>query len=651
MFNKKKEVEKANNTGKFILTYRRFKAASFVSLFIAGLTTLLVNLNLIDIIKLDLSGFAPTYINGFSQNLLNSINAFLFNGVFVFIGYFVPALLITYRITKYFYPDLQEDKEVHKRGAKKDSPEAVKKLIEEDLKQSEDEDDFIEFYVGQQQIPITYKQASKNIAITGEVGSGKTICYYDILEGNFIKDKLGNSKKANPGLLEKTNTAIFYESKGGDYNHTFYDRTNPNHYLFDLRDEQFLGWNIVEDILDKNGRPDLKAIKFIVKSIISPDPKNMHFIEQSYGVAVPFFVMLAGMPKANNKITIDLILALEKDGTVLRNVLMNNETVKEYQLQGGVANALTVDANGALDRQGASVMATINKMFRGLNQLEFYHTRNDFSVKKFLSKVDTVNQRLFIVNPKEESGSAATYSLLLFSLILRYGLSIGQSKTRRITCSIDELPTLASDGNEAGAKHLLIEMIQFIGVSRSFGYSWIFGFQGMSQIEHIVGKVLMESFFQLIGTKIIFKYSEPKGQRFLADFVGKKEIERIRSSYTQSGRSLDPTSAKAQESEEEKLKDVVLPNEFNMSPPLHAFISIGSVPVTQFNLIYHTPPKITNDIPALKENVYDHSTIDKMSRFYAKKSKEIEIRRRIQIKKDESELKAMIENEMAKSIK
>jgi type IV secretory pathway TraG/TraD family ATPase VirD4 len=268
--------------------------------------------------------------------------------------------------------------------------------------------------------------------------------------------------------------------------------------------------------------------------------------------------------------------------------------VKRFGADNAVAGALTVDSQGNLDNQAGSVYATCNKVFKNLSSRAFYYSESEFSVREFISSLKYENRdvRLFIVNTAETAGAYNLYFGLFFTLLYKHILSLPNSKTRRITFVLDEFMSLATN-NKALGKHLISELINTLAESRSKGLNALIAFQGLSQANEIVGDHLLKSLFQMCGTKITLQYSEPYGTKLLSQFLGEKEIDRKKQGINRAG---DMSQDRLNESEEEKIKKIVLESEFSNLEPLEAFIKIGNFPVSKIKFGYQEPMQISEPL-------------------------------------------------------
>jgi type IV secretory pathway TraG/TraD family ATPase VirD4 len=232
------------------------------------------------------------------------------------------------------------------------------------------------------------------------------------------------------------------------------------------------------------------------------------------------------------------------------------------------------------------------------------------------------------------AGAYTTYFSLFLGLFFKIGTTLSQPSNRRIFLLFDEIQSLGSDGNHALGKNIIEELGNFLAESRSYGYSCTVATQSLPQLEKLIKKEGMRELFQHLSTKILLQYNEPDGSEWLSKFLNEQEIERLKESYTQTSRVVDMTQDRLQESDEEKLKRVVLPAEFNSLKPLEAFIVVGEHPVSKIQFQYRQPEPITVNLIKRDLPFFDQNAIEKMRAYYKKKAKEEQIKEALKQKKE-----------------
>lgn len=573
------------------MTYIEFNRKLSTSSIIAGFIGLGAGLAItkfdIPLPCINLVNYMPQHIKGISDWLYqDTIKSFLLPNLSAFLSYFLPVWIVA--LFYFFIYDKKED-EVFKRGSQLLVPKELRRHILKAVKQSHD---FCRLTLGIERIPIPYSQEVKNALFVGMPGSGKSQSLYSVLLGNVSK----KGKKLSGGIVDFNEPLICYERKGDDYVAPLYRRGKD--YLFDPRDQDCIRWNIFTDMLDESGEIDEVMVNFFVNSIAPvSDGKSAHFEEQAQSIIKAVLLAVAGSKKPSNKSLIDF-LRVYSTSKELRQVLLDNTTVKRFGANNAVVGALTVDSRGDLDNQAGSVFATCNKVFKNLSNRAFYYADSGFSIRDFIASLKDENKdvRLFIVNTAETAGAHNLYFGLFFTLLYKHILSLPNSKTRRITFVLDEFMSLATN-NKALGKHLISELINTLAESRSKGLNALIAFQGLSQANEIVGDNLLKSLFQMCGTKVVLQYSEPYGQKLLSQFLGEKEIDRKKHGIN---RASEMGQDRLNESDEEKIKKIVLESEFSNLEPLEAFIKIGNFPISKIKFGYQEPIQISEPLMRLE---------------------------------------------------
>jgi hypothetical protein len=567
----------------FIEFSRKLRTATIIASFVGFGIGLAITRMEVPLPYLNIADYMPETLEGVSPWLYEQIfKGFLIPNLSAFLTYFFPVWFITLFIIFKFN---QKEDEVFKRGSQLLSSKALQKTILKAIKKT---DDAIRLTLGIEQIPMPYTQEVKNTLFVGMPGSGKSQSLYSMLLGN-VSDK---GKKLSGGIVDFNEPLICYERKGDDFVAPLYRRGRD--YLFDPRDKDCIRWNIFYDMLDEHGAIDETMVNFFVHSIAPvSDSKSAHFEEQAQSVIKAVLLSVAGSDTPSNKGLIDFLRSYPTP-KALREALIDNPSVKRFGADNAVIGALTVDSKGELDNQATSVYATCNKVFKNLSNRAFYYEESDFSVREFIHLLRDKNRdiRLFIVNTSDQAGAYNLYFALFFTLLYKHILALPNSKNRRIVWVLDELMSLATN-NKALGKYLISELINMLAESRSKGLNALIAFQSLTQANEIVGDNLLKSLFQMCGTKIVLQYSEPYGQKVLSQFLGEQEIDRKKQGIN---RASQIGQDRINESEEEKIKKIVLESEFANLEPLEAFIKIGNFPVSKIKFGYQEPKRVSEPL-------------------------------------------------------
>lgn len=567
----------------FIEFSRKLRTSTIIAAFVGfGMGLAITRLD-IPLPYVNIADYMPQHMEGVSDWLYqDTIKKLLLPNISAFLTYFLPVWIVS---LVYMFGYHQKEDEVFKRGSQLLDPKSLRKTILKAIQKTNDES---RLTFGIEQIPMPYTQEVKNTLFVGMPGSGKSQSLYSLLIGN-VSEK---GKKLSGGIVDFNEPLICYERKGDDFVAPLYRRGKD--YLFDPRDRDCIRWNIFNDMLDENGAIDETMVNFFVYSIAPvSDSKAAHFEEQAQSVIKAVLLAVVGSDTPNNKGMIDFLRSYPTP-KALREALIDNPTVKRFGADNAVVGALTVDSQGNLDNQATSVYATCNKVFKNLSSRAFYYDESDFSVREFIHSLRDKNRdcRLFIVNTSDQAGAYNTYFGLFFTLLYKHILALPNSKNRRIVWVLDELMSLATN-NKALGKYLISELINTLAESRSKGLNALIAFQSLTQANEIVGDNLLKSLFQMCGTKIVLQYSEPYGQKVLSQFLGEQEIDRKKQGIN---RASQIGQDRINESEEEKIKKIVLESEFANLEPLEAFIKIGNFPVSKIKFSYQEPKQVSEPL-------------------------------------------------------
>ena len=547
---------------------RKLKQIFIASLFVSFFFALLITRDIVNLPYFDVTVYLPNTFEPFTKLWILFKSTILLN-ISIFLSYFIPSFFVL----SLLFLSRKDKKEIVKRGQERVSAKELKKIIKKAVKKEYR----IELF--KEKIPLPYNEENRGLLYLGKAGSGKTQAIYDFL--------FDNEKKI--GFRDLDQTMIIYERKGDDFISKLY-RENKD-YLFAPRDTRSIKWNIFNDLKNSyNNEIDEAMLDFFAKSFqpIS-DNKFNHFEKQAQAIIKAILVKIAHNKNANNKMLIDFLLN-HSDLVSLKSSLIKDINVQKFGLKGAVENALTTDSEGNANAQGASVMATLNHIFRNLIRREFYYEGGNFSVREFINNIDkNPDKRLFIANTTETDGAYSAYFSLMFMLIFKYGRNLQNNNKRRVLLLLDECQSLE--------KHVLEELTDFLAESRSKGFVPVVATQSLPQLEALIEKKGMRALFQLLSTKVILQYDEPEGAKFLVDFFAENEIVKKKETESEAYSALQD---RISFSEEEKLKKVVLPVELSTLKPLEAFVKIGNFPVCKVKVEYQEPQNICE--PLIRQN-------------------------------------------------
>ena len=175
--------------------------------------------------------------------------------------------------------------------------------------------------------------------------------------------------------------------------------------------------------------------------------------------------------------------------------------------------------------------------------------------------------------PAEREALRPLQSLWIDWLVLRL-LNEPTEAQRRVWFIIDELASLQK----------LPQLHTAITEARKSRNPVVLGFQGKAQLEYLYGH-LAEVMLSQPATSIWLTTKEPKAGRWVSEFIGKVEIERLRETHfdgTRSGRNF---------ALDRQVEPLVLESEISGLADLHAYMKYQNY-VTRFSFPYFDMPVI-----------------------------------------------------------
>ena len=280
-----------------------------------------------------------------------------------------------------------------------------------------------------------------------------------------------------------------------------------------------------------------------------------------------------------------------------------------------------------------SIMINLEPYYSKILKNEFYYAEGNFSIKDFIAstKEQNIDTRLFLVQTKKEDGHYEAYFRLMIDIMTREIMSLPNSNNRRIWSLFDEFQTLGK----------LNEVIDLLAEARSKGNCTLLATQDLARVEEIYGEKLMRSIFNLLSTKIMLQYDEPKGQKFVSDFYGEQEVEE---KTTNRMIGKDASRDITQMQEKTQVKKILLAGELSNLKPLEAFVKISNYSIAKLSFKYleiKILHKLAESEYVAFDSVYEDEKIDEeeleLEEEMQKNEKEIDDELEKDIKKKEDE--------------
>ncbi|MFA6137424.1 MAG: type IV secretion system DNA-binding domain-containing protein [Sulfurimonas sp.] len=437
-------------------------------------------------------------------------------------------------------------------------------------------------YIGKERIPLPYTNENRSIGIIGMAGSGKTQAVFSLLtqilafkETTIIYDRKPDfwinyfRDENTEQVADKKNVWDFVTGVFGKKVEKF---VAGKDYLFYPADARSIKWNFFLDIPDDE-QEMLDEVDKVVKSFIPDTQSKEKFWDNTARMILKgVIVKIKTSPNPSTKKLIDFIRKFQTKEEIWSNLQDVND---KYGLS--IKSLLTE----AADATSGSIMMNLQPYFTKIMRPEFYFDEGDFSITKFIQATadKNIDQRLFLVQTKKEEGNYEGYFRVMLDMMTRTILSLENNPDRRIWIILDEAQTLGK----------LSEINDQLAEGRSKGGSVVFTTQDLSRIEELYGEHLMRNIFQLLSTKLLLQYDDPKGQKFISEFLGEQEVEEKNKNRMI---SRDAQRDIEQVSERNTTKKVLLTGELGLLKPLSAYMKMPGFPATIVNFRFFQPKQI-----------------------------------------------------------
>lgn len=478
------------------------------------------------------------------------LNALIWGGV---VGFIVSVLLID---------KLVIDKSTSLiRGNRIEDAKKLRKMIKEKSR----------LFIGKEKVPLPYTNENRSIGIIGMAGSGKTQGIFSVLEQ----------------VVHFKETMIVYDRKP-DFWIAYYRADRD--FLFYPADARSIKWNFFLDIPDDEQEMLDEADK-IVKSFIPDTQSKEKFWDNTARMILKgIIIKVKTSPNPSTKQLIDFIRQFQTKEEIWANLQEVND---KYGLS--IKSLLTE----AAEATAGSIMMNLQPYFIKIMRPEFYFEESDFSITKFIESTanKNIDQRLFLVQTKKEEGNYEGYFRVMLDMMTRTILSLENNPNRRIWIFLDEAQTLGK----------LSEVNDQLAEGRSKGGCVVLATQDLARLEELYGEHLMRNIFQLLSTKLMLQYDDPKGQKFISEFLGEQEVEEKNKNRMI---SRDAQRDIEQVSERNTTKKVLLTGELGLLKPLSAYLKMPGFPVTVVHFKFFQPPQINFFKKAVINQMFNSLTVN-----------------------------------------
>lgn len=393
-------------------------------------------------------------------------------------------------------------------------------------------------------LPFPWRYERQGIFLLGSAGSGKTVTLKHLLSQ----------------ILSFPHPVLIYDRKP-DYTLEFFREDRD--LLFFPRDERSIPWNLFSEI--EEGAL-LLDVDFLSSVLVPPasDPREQFWRDSAYHI---LRVVILKIWDSGDRTMRHFISYLRYLMTLSAEEILEEleETADCYGI--GIRRYLTGK------NMTTSILATLESYLQPLCLPELCH-EGSFSVREFIRQEE--KKRIYIVNTIRDEARYRPYFRCFIELAIRELLSLQEDPGRRVFFVLDEFQSLGKmEALETG----IVE-------GRSKGFSPLIATQSLAQVQEIYGMERMRSIFQSCGTKIIHRYEEPEGTRFISDWLGDEEIAEKRYTFTEGGKK-----GRTHRWEKETRK-VLLPSELTQLSEGEAVVKIGKYPPTKLKVPYRKYPQL-----------------------------------------------------------
>lgn len=347
-------------------------------------------------------------------------------------------------------------------------------------------------------IPLSQNILSKHLLILGNIGTGKTNVFFQILDG--ISKKL-----TNEDLL------IIFDTKGEFYQ-SFYkegDIVFSNDETATAKDGKDY-WNILSEIDDENPEESILEIA------------STFFADKIEGTSQKFFPMaardifagiLSHFYRSRDKIEVNnevLRSFLDLSNPELIRVMLN-----QYPDLMNLSSYIGAEAGG----QSQGVISELHQATREI-LIGNFKKPGSLSIRQAVR--DKGATRIFVEYDLATGKVLSPIYTLLFDLAIKEALSRKKTKGN-VYFVIDEFSLLPNLSHLADA----------VNFGRSLGVKFIIGIQNIEQVYENYKENQARSILSGFLTNIAFKVNEESSRRFIKDLYGRNRKKEIYSSGVQ----------------------------------------------------------------------------------------------------------------------
>lgn len=361
-------------------------------------------------------------------------------------------------------------------------------------------------------VQVSEERERRSFAIVGSPGGGKTTVIMPVM----VQAK------------EREDKVITYDAKG-----SFTERLPGDFLLIAPWDKRGIAWAICKDCLSGADARELAA-RLVIES---SDPM---WSNAARLILTGLIVHLQQTGKPWGWEDLSVLLNLPIEG--LQEIIVTSypEAWRPVEVASRTTQSILITL--------ASYMAQIHDMARVWGNAE-----DGFSITEFLSDDYQGIKTLILQGNKKftEMQNAIVNGMMAMASAHINSPALPDSTSRRIWLFLDEAPQLKK-----------AEWIQdIVAVGRSKGVRTLIGVQDVAQLRQIYGRDQTESWTSMIGTYVFTQIGGNDTAKWIADFVGEREVERYEKTVTNDTKQVLSSSTQSVESYRRMKIRVIEPDE------------------------------------------------------------------------------------------
>lgn len=381
-------------------------------------------------------------------------------------------------------------------------------------------------------VPIPYKDETQHFLIEGKTGAGKTQAINRMLRA--VRGRGQASIIADPA-------GGYYArfGKSGEF------LLNP----FDARTQHWSPFAEIEADYDCQ-----RIAKAAIPDAVG-DSQEWHFYAQS----------LLG----------ESMLAMHKTGDTSVKKLLYYVTAAEA---GELGDLLAGTPAAILTKKGNDKMLSNTRAIASLylSTWNYLKDQGTFSVRKWVRNSDQNQGWLYLTYRDDQMAMLRNLVACWLELAIVEGLSLSESKSRRLWYIMDELDSLGKITSlRAGLTKL-----------RKYGGVIVSGLQTIAQLRSTYGHDEAQTLLSCMTTKLILKAGDGETAKYFENEIGQQEVERKETSEGNSQQIGNLASSSENNTVRRHVQAAVLASEIMGLPDLHGYLMLTGLPISRIQLEY-----------------------------------------------------------------